>query len=174
MLDREYAVLMAEYNRWMNTKVFAACRPLSDEERKRDRGAFFQSIHGTLNHLLWADRAFLSRLLAWDLPIGSPRDVLFAEFEPMAAERERLDGILLEWAQNLPEGALAETYELNSVTYQRRRRMPRYLLVVQMFNHQTHHRGQLTTLLTQLGCDIGSTDLPFMPYADTIAEDLPL
>jgi uncharacterized damage-inducible protein DinB len=174
MLDRDYVRLMAEYNGWMNEKLYTACATLSDEERKRDCRAFFGSVHGTLNHLLWADRAFLIRLLEWDLPFGTPRDVLFEDFEPMWVERKRLDAAMLDWADRLVEGALGEAYELFSVSYQRRRRLPRYLLVIQMFNHQTHHRGQLTTLLTQLGRDVGITDLPWMPYADTVSEDLPL
>ncbi len=174
MLDRDYVRLMAEYNAWMNDKLYAACAKLPDEERKRDRGAFFKSIHNTLNHLLWGDRAFLIRLLAWDLPMGKPTDVLFDEFEPLGLERKRLDGALLGWASALREGELAEPYEMFSVTYNRRRKMPRYLLVAQMYNHQTHHRGQLTTLLTQQGVDIGITDLPWMPYADAMCEDLPV
>jgi len=173
MLDRDYTRLMAEYNAWMNEKVYAACATLSDEERKRDRGAFFKSIHGTLNHLLWADRAFLIRLLEWDLPFGKPGDILYDDFEGLWAERKRLDEAMLGWANNIDAGLLSGMYELFSVAYQRRRRMPRYLLVVQMFNHQTHHRGQLTTLLSQLGMDIGTTDLPWMPYANTICTDLP-
>lgn len=173
MLDREYVRLMAEYNRWMNDKLYDACAKLDDGQRKADRGAFFGSIHNTLNHLLWGDRAFLARLLAWQIEFGMPRDVLFEDFDELRRERARLDGVLLDWALTLEEGALSEAYELSSVTYQRRRRMPRYLLVVQMFNHQTHHRGQLTTLLSQLGVDVGVTDLPWSPYADQLCEDLP-
>jgi uncharacterized damage-inducible protein DinB len=173
MLDRTYVLLMANYNAWMNEKVYSACSTLTDEQRKQPRGAFFKSIHGTLNHLLWADRANLNRLLEWNLPFGKPDDIVFDDFADMRAERARLDGLLLAWSENLEEGKLSEPYELVSVTYKRRRRMPRYLLVVQIFNHQTHHRGQLTTLLTQLGLDVGSTDLPFMPFANTLCEDLP-
>ncbi|MDB4975815.1 MAG: DinB family protein [Myxococcaceae bacterium] len=173
MLDRDYVRLMCEYNGWMNDKVYTLCATFPDAERKLDRGAFFKSIHGTLSHLLWADRANLTRLLSWDLPFGKPSDILFDEFDALWLERKRLDTVLLEWAEGLTEGALATTIEMRSVTYQRRRRMPLQLLVVQMFNHQTHHRGQLTTLLSQLGHDVGSTDLPFMPFADTFCEDLP-
>jgi uncharacterized damage-inducible protein DinB len=174
MLDRDYVRLMATYNAWMNEKVYAACGTLSDEQRKQDRGAFFKSIHGTLNHLLWADRAFVVRLLELKQPItGKPSDILFDDFALMQAERTRLDAAISAWAEQLPEGKLSEHYEMVSVAYQRRRRMPRFLMVVQMFNHQTHHRGQLTTLLTQLGVDVGSTDLPFMPFANTLCEDLP-
>ena len=174
MLDRDYARLMATYNAWMNEKVYAACSTLSDEQRKQDRGAFFKSIHGTLNHLLWADRAFVVRLLELNQPItGKPSDILFEDFAAMQAERTRLDAMITDWAEQMAEGRLSEHHELVSIVYRRRRRTPRYLLAVQMFNHQTHHRGQLTTLLTQLGVDVGSTDLPFMPFADTLCEDLP-
>jgi len=173
MLDRDYVLLMSSYNAWMNEKVYATCEKLSDDERKLDRGAFFRSIHGTLNHLVWADRANLSRLLEWNLSIGKPSEILFDDFAALRLERTRLDSLLLQWAEQLPEGKLAESYELVSVAYQRRRQMPRYLLVTQIFNHQTHHRGQLTTLLTQLGHDVGSTDLPFSPYADGLCADLP-
>jgi uncharacterized damage-inducible protein DinB len=174
MLDRDYVRLMSAYNSWMNAKLYAACSTLDDDARKLDRGAFFKSIHGTLNHLLWADRTFLGRLLEWNQPIGKLGDILFEDFAAMSVERTRLDELLLAWAEALSEGQLGESYELVSTVYQRRRRMPRYLLVVQMFNHQTHHRGQITTLLTQLGCDLGSTDLPFMPFADGLCEDLQL
>ncbi|MDB4989567.1 MAG: DinB family protein [Myxococcaceae bacterium] len=173
MLDRDYVRLMAEYNGWMNDKVYTACATLTDGERKLDRGAFFKSIHGTLNHLLWADRANLSRLLAWNLSMGKPSDILFDDFDQLWLERKRLDAVWLEWAKALPEGALAAPFEVTSVAYQRRWRMPLSMLVMQAFNHQTHHRGQLLTLLSQLGLDVGSTDLPFSPYADTLREDLP-
>jgi uncharacterized damage-inducible protein DinB len=174
MIDAHYAVLMAEYNAWMNDKIYVLCAGLTDEQRKADRGAFFKSIHATLNHLLWADRAFLVRLGQLDVPIGTFNEMLFEEFEPMRAERKRFDDRLLHWARTLEDGSLASEYEFVSVAWQRRRRMPRYVMVVQMFNHQTHHRGQLTTLLTQMGLDVGSTDLPFMPFTDRISVDLPL
>jgi uncharacterized damage-inducible protein DinB len=173
MLDRDYARLMAEYNAWMNDKIYAACAPLSDEERKRDRGAFFKSIHGTLNHLLWADRAFLIRLLAWDLPFGNPSEVLFEDFVQLTHERKRYDEIILDWANTFEEGALSEAMAFRSVIHKTTRAIPRYLLVVQMFNHQTHHRGQLTTLLAQQGIDLGVTDIPWMPYGKSLGSPLP-
>jgi uncharacterized damage-inducible protein DinB len=172
MFDRQYSVLMAQYNLYMNEKLYAMCAELSDEERRRDRGAFFKSIHGTLNHLLWGDRAFLIRLLKWDLAIGKPSDVLFDDFAAMTSERKRFDAIMLDWANKLEDAALSQPIEFFSVVYQRKRRMPLYLMVVQMFNHQTHHRGQLTTLLSQLGLDPGVTDLPFIPFADSLVTEL--
>jgi uncharacterized damage-inducible protein DinB len=174
MLDRDYARLMAEYNAWMNEKIYAACAPLSDEERKRDRGAFFKSIHGTLNHLLWGDRAFLIRLLAWELPFGKPDDVLYDDFVELTHERKRYDELILDWANTFEEGSLSSPLDFHSVIHKRTRRIPRYLLVVQMFNHQTHHRGQLATLLAQQGIDPGVTDLPWMPYGRSLGTDLPM
>ena len=61
MIAPAYCQLMARYNRWMNERLYALCAGLDDDERKRDRGAFFGSIHGTLNHLLWGDRMWLGR-----------------------------------------------------------------------------------------------------------------
>jgi uncharacterized damage-inducible protein DinB len=172
MLDRDYAVLMTEYNAFMNDKLYTLCSELSDEERKRDRGAFFKSIYGTLSHLVWADNTFLIRLLKWDKPLGQPTDVFSEDFAELTIERKRLDKVLLEWANALGENALSDSLEMYSVVYKRRRRMPLHLLVVQMFNHQTHHRGQLMTLLSQLGIDPGITDIPFMPYASQLVTDL--
>ena len=61
MTTRDYLRLMAEYNQWMNRKLFAVCSSLSDEERTRDLGAFFGSIHRTLDHIVWVDRAWAIR-----------------------------------------------------------------------------------------------------------------
>jgi uncharacterized damage-inducible protein DinB len=101
-------------------------------------------------------------------------ELLFEAFAPMHQERQRLDARLCTWASNVREGQLSGVYEFRSITYRRKRRLPTYLMIVQMFNHQTHHRGQLTTLLSQMGLDVGVTDMPFMPFADTLCVDLPL
>ena len=63
MITPEYCQLMARYNRWMNERLYALLAPIPDDERKRDRGAFFGSMHGTLNHLLWGDRMWLGRFI---------------------------------------------------------------------------------------------------------------
>jgi uncharacterized damage-inducible protein DinB len=97
---------------------------------------------------------------------------LFDDFAALTNERKRFDAIILDWANQLEDATLSQPIEFFSVVYQRRRRMPLYLMVVQMFNHQTHHRGQLTTLLSQLGLDPGVTDLPFIPFADSLVTEL--
>lgn len=163
MFTGTYPLLMAEYNRWMNDKIYAAAAPLSDEDRKRDRGAFFKSIHSTLNHLLWGDRAWLGRFNGRAYPPGPAGQDLFADFTELRAERERMDEEILAWARSVTPEWLAEPMTWTSRLYGFTQTHPRWVQIVQMFNHQTHHRGQVHALLTSFGIDVGSTDVPMLP-----------
>jgi len=162
MIDRDFCATMARYNRWMNQRLYALCGTLPDAERKRDRGAFFGSIHATLNHIVYADLAFLSRFT------GDPAEVpelgvdLHDDFADLQRTRDGLDDRLVQWAQQLDADWLREDLTYQSKVDGRQRTVPRWVLVTHLFNHQTHHRGQVTTLLSQRGLDIGTTDLPFM------------
>lgn len=156
---------MARYNRWMNQKVYAAAALLGDEDKKRDRGAFFKSIHGTLNHLLIGDRVWLGRFEGV-VPepgcmgpggIRSLDQELYADFEELRRERAVTDDALHAWATAATADTLAGT-----LRYARRgatREHPMWWAVTHLFNHGTHHRGQVTTLLMQAGQDPGATDL---------------
>ena len=171
MIDADYGRAMARYNRWMNQRLYTLCAVLEDAERKRDRGAFFGSIHGTLDHLLYGDLALLSRFTG-DPPemprLGAP---LHADFDQLAAERARVDARLLDWADGLTPEWLGRPLAFTSQTDGVTRELPAWTLVVHLFNHQTHHRGQLTTLLSQLGLDPGPTDLHKLPDLGRILED---
>lgn len=158
-----YAQLMAEYNRWMNEKLYAACVKLSDDERKRDRGAFFKSIHGTLNHLLLADRLWLPRFSDKTYETKPMGVDLYADFDALRTARVAMDRDIVEWASGVTERWLHEPMTWTSKLYGMTQTHPRWVLVTQMFNHQTHHRGQVTTLLSQQGVDVGITDLPMLP-----------
>ncbi len=163
MIETPYCESMAQYNAWMNRKIYRVCATLSDAQLQANRGAFFESIYLTLNHIAYADLAFLSRFT------GSPGEVpplgvdLFGGFANLHSERERIDQRLLDWARGLTREWLTPSLTYTSKVDGRERTVPRWVLVVHLFNHQTHHRGQVTTLLTQMGLDIGSTDIPFMP-----------
>jgi uncharacterized damage-inducible protein DinB len=163
MISTSYARTMGAYNRWMNERLYETCAGLADSERRRDRGAFFKSVHGTLNHLLYGDRAWMSRFLGRDLGWKGPADELYAGFEELREARAELDRLIEEWAGRLQEPWLAQDFTYTSRIDGRTRTFPAWLLVTHMFNHQTHHRGQLTTLLSQLGVDPGVTDLPWLP-----------
>jgi len=170
MLHAQYRALAA-YNRWMNEKLYATAAELPDADRRRDLGAFFRSIHGTLNHLLLADRAWLGRFTG-NPEVAASRDragrpiamtgrldqELYADFDDLRAERAKTDGDILAWIDTLDDARLAAplAYRTSAGVPHAH---PLWWAVGHFFNHQTHHRGQVTTLLVQLGRDPGVTDL---------------
>ncbi len=233
-LPSQYRVF-AKYNRWMNEKLYALAATLSDEERKRDLGAFFRSIHGSLNHLLLTDRVqlgrFTSRLrkkafpqpaslsvvsprrgrtigkqpdpspTAQDkvlsqgaesrrgcigvsphpasdpgitsllqtldaggnpVPIRSLDQELYSNFDTLRRERARTDLAIEKWASGLTIEKLSGSLRYRAMLDGREYEHPLWWAVSHFFNHQTHHRGQITTLLMQLGKDPGVTDLMAM------------
>ncbi|MEO7390811.1 MAG: DinB family protein [Ramlibacter sp.] len=163
--------LLARYNRWFNQRLYQACGQLSDDERKRDRGAFFGSIHNTLNHLVWADCLWLKRLAGQgvefaslvpgllDLPAGAIHGtVLFEDWRALQARREQLDIAIEECLHAMPQD-----FPLRTVRYANMKGVERehaaWIALTHFFNHQAHHRGQVTALLSQAGVDPGVTDL---------------
>jgi uncharacterized damage-inducible protein DinB len=158
MISPAYCRSMAQYNSWMNAKLFALCAGLTEAERERDLHAFFRSIHGTLDHILAVDQMFLSHFRD-GTPRFLPEGELCREFPLLDRRRRELDAKILSWSGTVGADWLAEEAHFTHHEDGRPRLVPRGFWVVQMFNHQTHHRGQVTTLLTQLGHDIGPTDL---------------
>ncbi|WXB17557.1 DinB family protein [Pendulispora albinea] len=149
----------------MNDKVYASAARLTDEERKRDRGAFFGSIHNVLNHILVADRIWLGRL-AGRVPepgyigvdgIKTLDQEIASDFDELRREREQTDGRIDAWAETVTADTLAGILRMGRKG--RSREVPVWWVVMQLFNHQTHHRGQITNLLFQAGQDPGSTDV---------------
>jgi len=162
MIARQ-AQTMAAYNRWMNDKLYAACAELGDEERKRERGAFFKSLHGTLNHILLADRVWFGRFIGKPFKIRSLDQELYADFADLRAERGATDQDIEGWAQGLTDEQLADKLHFTSIVDSKPRVYDLWVCVTHFFNHQTHHRGQVTTLLSQCGKDYGVTDLILLP-----------
>jgi uncharacterized damage-inducible protein DinB len=154
---------MAVYNRWMNQKLYAAAATLTEAERQQDRGAFFKSIHGTLDHILLGDSLWLRRFTGKEYRTAPMGTLLYPEFAPLQAARVAMDEDLVAWTEGMDAGWLAGDLVWTSGIDGKVRRRANWLLAQHLFNHQTHHRGQATTLLTQLGRDVGPTDLPWMP-----------
>jgi uncharacterized damage-inducible protein DinB len=117
-----------------------------------------------LNHIAYSDLAFLSRFTQEPSEVPPLGEDLFGGFSNLRAERKRLDDRLLIWTSTLTPEWLAQRLTYISKVDGRERTVPKWILVTHLFNHQTHHRGQVTTLLSQRGLDIGSTDIPFMPH----------
>lgn len=162
MITTSHSKLMAQYNEWMNSRMYALCASLSDEELHGERGAFFGSIYGTLNHIAYGDLAFMSRFTGNPSVVPDPGADLFGTFTRLRAERATLDNRILGWSESLTRAWLVEPLTYTSKIDGKTRTVPKWVLVTHMFNHQTHHRGQVTTLLSQMGLDIGTTDIPFM------------
>lgn len=171
-------IKLAKYNQAMNSAVYAAAEQLPDEVRKKDLGAYFKSIHGTLNHLLWADKNWLRRFILAGLGCGrltdsvyadiqdrisEPTYEVYADFSRLKHERTVIDTKIITWlTEGLAEKHLGQTLQYRNVKGEEMQRVIQEVLV-HLFNHQTHHRGQITTLLTQQGVDVGVTD--FIHYA---------
>lgn len=172
--------LMGGYNSRMNRGLYDAAATLTDEERKRDLRAFFRSVHGTLNHLLFTDRIWMGRFAR-----GSARRFralesaalvhvyqslateVHADFPALRAAREETDAALTAWLDELTPEMLNEPMRYtNSAGAAREHAL--WFAVAHLFNHQTHHRSQATTLLNQLGRDYGVTDFLVM-YGDLAA-----
>ena len=163
MLGLEYVRSMARYNRWMNGRLYEMCAALPDAERKRDRAAFFKSIHGTLNHLLLGDSIWMGRFLGRPYAATSLAQELYADFGELRGARESMDESIVDWARRLAQPDLERDLVFMSVVNPQERRYPMWFAVAHFFNHQTHHRGQLTTLMSQCGIDPGITDLLWLP-----------
>ena len=160
MIDRGgYVRQMAEYNAWMNAKLVDAARGLPGAVLAADRKAFFGSILGTLNHLVNADTIWLKRFAAHPAKFAALDAVRPLPMPAgLAARRAWLDGVIGVWAGQVSEADLDVVLPYTNMKGDPFRR-PFFGLVMHFFNHQTHHRGQVTTLLTQEGADVGGTDL---------------
>lgn len=163
MYPNTYPLLMAQYNQWMNEKLYTLCAAMSDAERRADRGAFFKSIHGTFNHLLYGDKMWIGRFDGNPFTSAKVGQDLYATFEEMHADRVITDQRILDWAAHVDPEWLQNPFTFVSGIDGKSRTFPAHVLVTQMFNHQTHHRGQITTLLMQMGIDPGVTDIPWLP-----------
>lgn len=164
MLTPDTCKHFARYNRWQNESIFTAAGRLPDGTRKRNMGAFFRSIHGTLNHLLVADWLWLSRLTGEPHDIVSLDQELYSGFDELARARANTDDRLDRFVATLSPAALAAVISYRRLSGNRAEMTQSLALTMaHIFNHQTHHRGQVTTLLMQCGIDPGVTDLLAMP-----------
>ncbi len=161
-IEKQFEML-SQYNLWMNKNIFNICDALGDDVRNQDMGAFFGSIHKTLSHILYGDKAWIERLRD---NTYAPQDInktLFSNWDDLKRERFRIDNEIDIWVKSLNENTLNQVHTYTSNVDDKQRSAPYWSLVHHVFNHQIHHRGQITTLLSQLGIDYGSTDIPFMP-----------
>ncbi|MBI06988.1 MAG: damage-inducible protein DinB [Rhodospirillaceae bacterium] len=167
MVSVEYVRSMAAYNRWQNENLYRSAGTLSDKERKLERGAFFGSIHGTLNHILWGDQRWLSRFGAVEPPASicsmTETAELYTDWQSIVEARKNFDETITGWAKALDPSWLSSEINWTSFAVGKTFDQPAWLLTVQMFNHQTHHRGQVHAMLTAADIQPDDTDIAFMP-----------
>ncbi|HVM83556.1 MAG TPA: DinB family protein [Candidatus Binatia bacterium] len=151
--------MLAAYNTWVNGRLYDAAARVPDAEYRRDRGAFFGSLHGTLNHLLLGDLIWMHRFTGEGDEPGKLDDILHDDLASLRAARAVEDARIEAYVRRLTPAALAGT-----ITY-RTTRNPTDIeqelapLLIHFFNHQTHHRGQAHGLLTAIGGEAPSFDL---------------
>jgi uncharacterized damage-inducible protein DinB len=151
--------VMARYNAWANHTLFRAVGDLSDDAFRADRGVFFRSLRGTLNHVLVADRLWMGRFTGRPEPGLRLDAILFDGFEALHAARQAEDTRIMSYVDGLDAATLAETF-----TYTRATAPGTYVAELgpaldHVFNHQTHHRGQAHAVLTGLGAAAPALDL---------------
>ncbi|WP_282607786.1 DinB family protein [Pelagibius sp. Alg239-R121] len=165
MPDKEYTLTMARYNLWQNESLLAAADSLSAAEREKDRGSFFGSIQQTLSHIYWGDMIWLSRFAGTQAPDGGiPESVALIEsWDKFRDDRKVFDERILQWAHEVSPTWFEGDLGWFSGALGRDVTKPKKILVIQLFNHQTHHRGQIHAMLTSVGAKPDDTDVPFMP-----------
>lgn len=162
----EHLRRMGRYNRWANHRLYQACAELPAGEFERERPAFFRSISGTLNHLLVADGLWLDRITG--RPYGGARldDRPFPHLAELETARRTLDEAILATVEAADEARLAATVSYRMMTRPQDNHVPAALCWLHLFNHQTHHRGQVHDQLSQTPVAPPPLDLIYFAYEE--------
>ncbi|MEP2642342.1 MULTISPECIES: DinB family protein [Roseobacteraceae] len=166
MIEPSYVQMMARYNRWQNEQLMPVLQAMPAEELSKDRGAFFGSLLGTANHLLWGDTIWMSRFdpsVAPPAVAAADNTKLHPTIQSWATDRVRMDGHITLWAEGLRAADLLGDLDWTSGLLKTDMRAPMATAVTHFFNHQTHHRGQIHMMLTAAGQTAPVTDLIFLP-----------
>jgi uncharacterized damage-inducible protein DinB len=146
----QHCPLMARFNRWANGRLYEVVARLPDEAYRADKGAFFGSIHHTLNHLLLVDRLWTGRIEGKDRGIRSLDQILYEDFVELRAARREEDRHLIELVDRMDEAELERPVRYRRMIGEGLEEARSGHILLTLFNHQTHHRGQIHALLTQM------------------------
>ncbi|MEM9840857.1 MAG: DinB family protein [Pseudomonadota bacterium] len=164
MISADYCRFMSRYNTWQNTSLVTAADGLTEHARYEDRGAFFKSIAATLNHLYWADALILMRLQGNQRPEDTVTHSLTrpSEWDDFKARRAERDKEIEDWAACLTDADLDGMVVWYPGDGSTRTERPKTVCVAELFNHQTHHRGQIHAMLTSAGAEPEPTNLTLL------------
>nr|WP_246048605.1 DinB family protein [Leptospira sarikeiensis] len=155
---------MAEYNRWQNDSLLTISEKLKPGELEEDKRLFFGSMAKTWNHIVMMDLSWLDRFHSRPVQKTNFQEEQFSGLSELKILRTELDSTILNWVQTITKEWLAEDLKFYSYMYKREITLPKWLLLTHFFNHQTHHRSQISTGLLQSGLDYGVTDIPWNPF----------
>lgn len=158
-----YCQLMSRYNAWQNQWMFQAADALTPEQRAQDLGGFWGGISTTLSHLMWGDTLWIARFDGGDGPEAGLDASKAYDWSTQMTGRPLLDARIAAWAWSTDDSDFAGEFTWFSHAVGREMSVPRTICAIQMFNHQTHHRGQVHHMLTHFGVKTTDTDIPFMP-----------
>lgn len=149
--------MFAGYNAWCNERLFDAAALLSDADYRADRGAFFKSVHGTLNHILVADRIWMKRFTGAGEQPASLDAILYDDFAALRDARRSQDVLISRYIDRLDNEALNGSIHYRTIVKPQTIEQPLAPALDHFFNHQTHHRGQAHALLSSM---IGNDKTP--------------
>jgi uncharacterized damage-inducible protein DinB len=152
-----YFERLSRYNAWANERLYDACGQLAEAEFKAPRRAFFGSILATLNHILVGDRIWMSRLAGGTLVLPLNK-IVHGDLAPLRAARRQQDKLLTELVGGIAANRLDEPLHYQN-TKGEAFATPYRVVLGHLFNHQTHHRGQVHDMLSQTAVPPPELDL---------------
>jgi uncharacterized damage-inducible protein DinB len=147
----DHLPLMARFNAWVNDRLYETVAGVPEAAYREDRGAFFGSIHHTLNHLLAVDRLWTGRIEGVDRGVRALDQVLYDDFAGLRAARAEEDARLIALVDRLGADGLGATVTYRRILGSGEQHTRCDLILITLFNHQTHHRGQVHAMLTRAG-----------------------
>lgn len=161
----------ARYNGWANRLLYTAAAQISDKQYRRDVGLFFGSIHATLNHILVADEIWMKRLTGTGDAPTSLDVILHDNFDELLNARKAMDERIIDYVNGLSDADYDGTFTYTPVTNPEPVTQARAPVLAHVFNHQTHHRGQVHAALTHMGQDAPSLDLIYFQRVERLATE---
>lgn len=155
-----YFAMFAAYNRWANERLYATVAELDPADFVADRGAFFKSVHGTLNHILVADQIWMRRFTGNGPEPHSLDEILHDSFSGLQTARRAEDARIIGWIASLNETTIVRRISYTTMAGEAKQN-DLIVLLGHLFNHQTHHRGQVHCLLTGFGKQVPPLDLVY-------------
>ncbi len=165
----DYLPLMARYNQWANGLIHDLAAAMLDDEYRRDRKAFFGSVHATLNHLLLVDYLWTNRMQEKPNGCGALDDILHDDLAGLRAAQNKQDAWFIDYVDSRTPGDLARPFVYTNMVGGGESEVRVGHALLTLLNHQTHHRGQITAMLTQAGLETPDIDVIYYMYTAGVA-----